>query len=119
MGYGTCYIGGLRNHLPQIDAILALPRLVCPVYGLCVGVPAEQPAPRPRLKGDAILFENTYPDDDTVLTGIDAYDEVYAQYLRDRGARPGSWSKAILKKFADIMRPGVGAYYTSKGIGLE
>jgi FMN reductase (NADPH) len=25
MGYGTCFIGGLRNRLPEVDALLQLP----------------------------------------------------------------------------------------------
>ena len=39
MGYGVCYIGALRNRLPDVDALLALPPGVFPLFGLAVGVP--------------------------------------------------------------------------------
>ncbi|MGV6814938.1 MAG: nitroreductase family protein, partial [Phycisphaerales bacterium] len=119
LGYGTCYIGGLRNNLPTITDLLNLPKGVLPLYGLCVGVPNESPMHRPRLAPDAILFENTYPDDETTLASIDTYDEIYAEYLHARGAKPGTWSQSILTKFKAISRPGLSAYYQSQGARLD
>jgi FMN reductase (NADPH) len=119
LGYGTCYIGGLRNNLPTITDLLSLPKGVLPLYGLCVGVPNESPSHRPRFAPDAILFENTYPDDKTTHASIDAYDEVYAEYLEARSAKPGSWSKSILNKFKAVARPGLSAYYQSQGARLD
>ena len=119
MGYGTCYIGGLRNNLPEVDAVLGLPQLVCPIYGLCVGRPAQEPQPRPRLATEAILFENNYPDDETILASVATYDAAYKAYMEARGAEPNTWSQAILSKFASVMRPGLAAYYTSKGVRLD
>ena len=40
-GYGLCMIGGLRNELPEADALLGLPHGVWPLFGLCVGEPAD------------------------------------------------------------------------------
>jgi len=119
LGYGTCYIGGIRNDLPKLDALLNLPRGVLPLYGLCVGLPDQDPAHRPRLAPTAMLFDDHYPDDETTLSQIDQYDGVYKQYLTDRGAEPATWSQAIAKKFSYANRPGLRAYYESKGISLD
>ena len=67
LGYGICYIGGLRNHIAEVDRLLGLPTGVYPLYGLCVGVAAEQPMARPRLPLEAVYFEGRYPDDETML----------------------------------------------------
>ena len=39
MGYGICYVGALRNHLPEVDRLLELPPGVFPLYAMSVGVP--------------------------------------------------------------------------------
>ncbi len=119
LGYGTCYIGGIRNDLPLLDKILNLPQGVCPLYGLCVGVPDESPSSRPRLAPDAMLFENTYPTDAETHAGINRYDEAYTTYLTERGAQPSTWSAAIAKKFSYAARPGLGDFFRSKGASLD
>ena len=101
LGYGICYIGGLRNNLPQIDRLLELPEGVYPLYGLCVGVPAEQPEHRGRLGIDAVLFENRYPDDNEILRLIDEYDD--------------AWSNRMADKFSEPRRTDLGPYYRGKG----
>ncbi|VAX42237.1 hypothetical protein MNBD_PLANCTO03-1414, partial [hydrothermal vent metagenome] len=62
MGYGICYIGGIRNDLPRLDALLGLPEGVYPLYGLCVGTPAARdgatPLQRPRLPLEAVLMQD-------------------------------------------------------------
>jgi FMN reductase (NADPH) len=119
MGYGVCYIGGLRNQLADVDALLGLPEGVYPLYGLCVGVPAETPAARPRLPLEAVLMDGAYCDDDRLLAHLDAYDEVYAAYLRERGARPAAWSAMMAEKFAEARRTDLAAYYRGKGASLD
>lgn len=119
MGYGTCYIGGLRNDLPAVNNILKLPAGVFPVYGLCVGHPNEQPIARPRLAPEAILHENVYPDDDTIMRDIESYDQVYRAYLQARGAAPANWSDAMLKRFEKIARPALAAFYQSQDARLD
>ncbi len=119
LGYGTCYIGGLRNDLSSVNDILKLPAGVFPVYGLCVGVPDEQPIARPRLSPEAILHENAYPDDDRLMRDIEDYDEVYRAYLQARGTIPASWSDAMLKRFENIARPALASFYESQGARLD
>lgn len=119
LGYGTCYIGGLRNDLHAVNDILKLPDGVFPTYGLCVGSPNEHPIARPRLAPEAILHENVYPDDDSIMRDIEEYDQVYAAYLQARGANPMPWSDAMLKKFETIARPALASFYLSQEARLD
>lgn len=120
MGYGICYIGGLRNNLRRVDELLGLPEGVFPLYGLCVGVPAEEPSLRPRLPESGVLFEERYPDDATMLEELAAYDAGYSKYLAERGATSTEgWSSRMSEKYAKVSRPDLASYYTSKGARLE
>lgn len=119
LGYGTCYIGGIRNDLPKLNEILNLPRGVLPLYGLCAGVSDESPSHRPRLEPSAMLFENSYPSDEESMASINHYDEIYKQYLTDRGAKPSTWSEAIAAKFSYARREGLSVFFRSKGAGLD
>lgn len=104
MGYGVCYIGGLRNNLPGVDKLLEIPEGVYPLYGLCVGTAAEQPAARPRLPVRGVLFENRYPDDKRMLEIVDEYDH-----------DASGWAARMAGKFAEPRRTELGSYYRAKG----
>jgi len=120
MGYGICYIGGLRTRIAEVDELLNLPEGVYPLFGLCVGVPDEEPSARPRLPVEAVLFEDRYPSDDEVLKVMAEYDDSYRTYLADRGAKSiEGWSERMAKKYAKPARTDLGAYYKSKGAGLD
>ncbi|MFT5654044.1 MAG: nitroreductase, partial [Psychromonas sp.] len=43
LGLGICYIGGLRNDIAAVSSLLALPDLVFPVFGICLGYPNQDP----------------------------------------------------------------------------
>ena len=62
LGFGICYIGGLRNHPDTVKDLLRLPERVTPVFGLCIGVPAETAHAeiKPRLRQDQVWFEDVY-----------------------------------------------------------
>ncbi|MFG0274855.1 MAG: nitroreductase family protein [Phycisphaerales bacterium] len=119
MGYGVCYIGGLRNDLPAVDALLDLPEGVFPLYGLCAGLPDESPRARPRLDPASVLFDDRYPDDDTVRAQLAEYDARYEAYLRERDGGAGrAWSAVMAARFVSPDRVGIGAYYRAKGADL-
>ena len=118
MGYGACYIGGLRNNLWKVREVIGAPRGVYPLFGLCVGKPAESPGPRPRMDADAVLFEDAYPDDAALLEAVGAYDRVYEAYLRERGARPAGWSVAMTGKLRKKTRADAGSFYADQGARL-
>ena len=60
LGYGICWIGGVINGMTEIAQLCQLPQEVLIVAGLCVGVPDESPAPRPRLERDLVVHQNLY-----------------------------------------------------------
>lgn len=119
MGYGICYIGGLRNHLDEVDRLLAIPHGVYPFFGLCVGVPAEKPSPRPRLPVASVLFDERYPSDERVAEQWRGYDDAYAAYLVERGAAAKPWSRTMGERWTKPERSDLAQYYRSKGAVLE
>ncbi|MFC0300795.1 nitroreductase family protein [Virgibacillus soli] len=42
LGYGGCYIGGVRNNPDPISRIVGLPDKVSPLFELCLGIPTEK-----------------------------------------------------------------------------
>lgn len=49
LGLGGVYIGGLRNNIEAVTELLKLPQHVLPLFGLCLGWPADNPDLKPRL----------------------------------------------------------------------
>jgi FMN reductase (NADPH) len=119
MGLGICYIGGLRNRLPEVDALLELPAGVLPLYGLCVGVPDQEPGQRPRLRHEAVLFEERYPSDDEMRAHIAEYDERMRSYYEQRGKPGYDWSGGLARRFRKKTREHLAAFYRDKGARLD
>lgn len=121
MGYGICFIGGLRNDLPRLDRVLGLPEGVYPFFGMCVGKPdpAKHTSTRPRLPLGAVLMRDRYADDETMLEAMRGYDDQYREYLRSRGAPAEqidtSWVSRMGQMHSTPRRPGLAAYYREKG----
>ena len=119
MGYGICYIGGLRNELPAVQELLGLPEGIYPFYGLCVGRPADDPIPRPRLPRKSVLFEDRYPEDSQLLSSLDEFDDTMLDYYRQRGAGDRIWSREMVEKFAQPRRVAAGPFFRSQGANLD
>ena len=119
MGYGICYIGGIRNQLKELQELLSLPQGVLPLFGMCAGMPNEDPWLRPRLPKEAIFFKNKYPEDQEILKMIDDYDKKMSAYYTKRGASSRSWIPVIKDKFKNIRRPEIADFYKSQGASLE
>ncbi len=118
LGYGACFVGGLRNDLPEVVRVLGLPEGVFPLYGLCVGRPAEDPRPRPRLPVDAVLLEERYPDDERTLALLDAHDLAVEAWWREL-RRPGrTWTASIAEKFRAARRGTIVQAYRALGADL-
>jgi len=109
LGYGTCFIGGLLNHLDTFARELQLPAGVLPVVGLTIGVPKETPpAPlKPRLPRELVFHENAYheptPDDlDAAYESMgDAWYESLMRYFGPGGVfaqREEVWGRALAQQ---------------------
>lgn len=119
LGYGTCYIGGLRNELAGVDELLELPADVFPLFGLCVGISAEVPDVKPRLPLDAVWMRERFPTDDELAQQLDEYDQTMASYYAARGLEGRNWTGGLARKFETPKREHLAGYFRSKGAVLD
>ncbi|EFM12334.1 nitroreductase [Paenibacillus curdlanolyticus YK9] len=121
LGYGTVYIGGIRNNPQAVSELLELPPLVYPVFGLVIGVPDQEPDLRPRLPLQAFLHEEVYQQEG-VVNGIKAYDETTRTYYATRagGEADTQWSKELIRRFnGGKLREHLQPYLISRGFDLK
>lgn len=97
VGLGGVFIGGLRNEPAVVAETLGLPELVVPLFGLCLGWPAEDPQVKPRLPLALILHQDTYRDPDPGV--LADYDRTMAGYYAERSSRlrGRDWSNTTAK----------------------
>lgn len=119
LGLGIVYIGGIRNHLDQVSSLLKLPKLVYPVFGLCVGVPNQDPVSRPRLPQEIILHENYYSDAH-FIDRINEYNLVTKAYMKIRsdGEDIDTWTDKIAEKLSRPRRQNLKENLSNQGFTL-
>ena len=124
LGLGICYIGGLRNEVAAVSSLLALPELVFPVFGLCLGYPDQDPEVKPRLpltttlKQDSYLQQKTLSDSDKEDTAaLEVYDEQIREYYKSRtgNQKEISWTEQISGMLQKEARPHMQAFLQQKG----
>jgi len=115
-GLGICYIGALRNDPAKVTEVLDLPKQVYPVFGLCLGHPAQDPEVKPRLPVGVTLKENSYSIDGEE-EAIAAYDEEMRTYYANRSAniKIQGWSDQMAGLLAKEGRPHMLAFLQSQG----
>ncbi len=118
-GLGTCYIGGLRTRSAEVDALLELPADVFPLYGLCVGVPAEDPERKPRLAPTSVLYRGRCPSEEELRAQVAEYDGRMQDYYDARGLSGRDWSGGVHRKFRAPQREHLHDYYEAKGARLR
>ena len=106
LGYGTVYIGSLRNDAAKVSELLALPNHVVPLFGVAVGVPDQEPGKKPRLPMDAVFHRNTYTNDETMRQLLTQYEEETSAYYGDRtdGRRTEGWVYQIAASMKEPKR---------------
>ncbi len=115
LGLGGVYIGGLRNNIDAVTALLKLPQHVLPLFGLCLGWPDDNPEVKPRMPSSMLVHENEYqPVDEAILA---EYDEQLAQYYLSRGSntRRDTWSDHIRRTIVKESRPFILEYLHKQG----
>lgn len=88
LGYGVCYIGGIRMISEQIIELLGLPQHTMPLFGLCIGTPDIEMRVKPRLPQHTVYAENHYPDDQTLSDGLKAYEQTMIEFGEAREKLP-------------------------------
>ncbi|SEK73017.1 nitroreductase [Kosakonia sacchari] len=115
LGLGGVYIGGIRNNIEAVGELLQVPKHVLPLFGLCLGWPADDPGLKPRMPASLLVHENHYqPLDRDVLA---QYDEEIANYYLTRGSntRRDTWSDHIRRTLIKENRPFILDYLHKQG----
>jgi nitroreductase len=100
LDYGTFYIGSIHNDPSAMCALLKLPNLVFPVVGVGIGIPAQEPALKPRMDNALRVFENRYVCFDDTISRLKEYDAQMQTYydLRDTNRRLDSFTLQVAKR---------------------
>nr|WP_246436180.1 nitroreductase family protein [Rhizobium cellulosilyticum] len=95
LGYGTCFIGAVRNNAALLADRLGLPKRCIPVVGLVVGRPdpRHETDIKPRLSQDIVLHEETY----RAVEGdeIDQYNRVMNRFQQKQWLSTVNWSSKV------------------------
>jgi nitroreductase len=115
LGLGGVYIGAVRNNPAEVSTLLGLPELVIPLFGLCLGYPAQDPQVKPRLPRALVVHENGYqPLNKTLLAQYD--DQMRAYYAsRISNNKDQSWSSQITTILSKEARPYMLSYLQQQG----
>jgi len=120
MGLGICYIGGLRNNPDKVAELLQLPEQVYPVFGLCLGHPAQDPDIKPRLSLDAVLMQDTYSSEQQ-NKHFDDYNERLGHYYKTRtgGKKISQWTDEMKKLVGKESRPHLKGFLEEQGFTMR
>jgi nitroreductase/FMN reductase [NAD(P)H] len=127
VGLGTCPISAIRNHAGEVARVLALPRFVFPVAGLCIGWPKHPGTLSPRLRLGATVHVDAH-DDGSLDADIAEYDarrnagKPFDARRRDDlfGAdTPYGWSEDKARQYAQPERQDWGRFVRERGFRLE
>ncbi|MFO7715895.1 oxygen-insensitive NADPH nitroreductase [Desulfosarcina sp.] len=120
LGMGGVYIGGIRNDPQTVCDLLEIPDQVYPVFGMCLGWPAHDPPPKPRLPVDAVLYTDRYPQrfDTDVLA---AYDRTTNHYFmnRNNNLKDETWTRQMAEFMGRVIRPHMKAFLQKKGFFIK
>ncbi|WP_054635736.1 oxygen-insensitive NADPH nitroreductase [Thalassobacillus sp. C254] len=122
LGYGICYIGGIRNNLEKASELLQTPDRVLPLFGLCVGLPTKDTEKKPRLPLHHIYHENTYNNNEKVIEGeLREFDEIVSAYYakRTNGKRNQRWSEQMASMLKDPKRSYMKEFVKGKGFDVR
>ncbi|MCB1648419.1 MAG: oxygen-insensitive NADPH nitroreductase [Pseudomonadales bacterium] len=119
-GLGGCYIGGIRNNPREVSDLLKLPRGVYPVFGLCLGYPAQDPECKPRLPLEVVLKEECYSEEGDEQR-IAAYDDTVREYYRTRtgGGHGICWSEQVATLLSEKSRPHMRQFLAEQGFTMK
>jgi len=120
MGMGGVFIGGIRNEPQTVCDLLKIPDQAYPVFGMCLGWPAHDPPPKPRLPVEAVLFDDRYPEaHDPAM--LDEYDRITNHYYlhRNSNLRDETWTRQMADFMGKVIRPHMKAFLERKGFFLK
>lgn len=119
MGLGICYIGGLRNNLPEVSKLLGIPKRVIPLFGLVAGYPTNPSAKKPRLPLENIYHENEYQSDPEIFNEqLEQFNRIIRSYYlkRSNGLRKENWTCQMTAMLGKKSRLYLKDYIESQGL---
>jgi hypothetical protein len=122
LGLGGVFIGGIRNDPQTVCDLLVIPDQVYPVFGMCLGWPAHDPPPKPRLPVEAVLlFMDRYPAKPRSRSALEDYDRTTNHYFlnRDSNLKDETWSRQMADFMGKVIRPHMKAFLEKKGFFLK
>lgn len=116
LGYGICYIGGVRNNPTEISELFDLPNYVIPLFGMTVGVPVRKNDVKPRMPVHTIVHEDTY-DVEKYGEQIQDYDKTMNAYYNRRSTnrKDATWSSTMTQFLSRKRREHLKDFVLSKG----
>ena len=119
-GLGICYIGGIRNDPDRVSVLLDLPDQVYPVFGFCIGYPAQDPEIKPRLPLSVVVKEERYHNSDDTADILD-YDKQLSNYYRTRtgGTKDSSWTQEMKALVGKESRPHMRGFLKYRGFTMK
>lgn len=120
LGMGGVYIGGIRNDPQRVCDLLEIPDQAYPVFGMCLGWPAHDPPPKPRLPVEAVLYDDRYPEThEPAMLG--EYDRTTNRYFLNRNSnlKDEIWTRQMADLMGRVIRPHMKAFLERKGFFLK
>ncbi|OZC47246.1 NADPH-dependent oxidoreductase [Rhodococcoides fascians A21d2] len=97
LGWGTVYVGAVRNAPDEIAAELGLAEQSIPVVGLAIGRAGDETAGvKPRLPISSVLHHELY-DPQSADAAVPVYEQRLAEYYATQG-RTASWTASVLSR---------------------
>jgi nitroreductase len=102
LGFGTCYIGGIRNHPAEVGELLGLPPEAFAVFGMTVGYPdpAVETEVKPRLPQSVVFHREQYqaapPEAD-----LSTYEHTMRSFQTGQGMAVRGWTSVVASRIAD------------------
>lgn len=117
MGLGGVYIGAIRNNPRVVSELLDLPEHTYPLFGMCLGYPAEENEVKPRLPLEIVLKTDTYQSGNEVEL-LEKYDETMEAYYAKRTTanRSDNWTKQMARMFSKPLRPHMKDFLEKKNL---
>ncbi|MBM7694225.1 FMN reductase (NADPH) [Peribacillus deserti] len=122
MGLGICYIGGIRNNLPEVCKILKTPERVIPLFGMVFGYPDQVNDKKPRLPIEHVYMEEEYEQDKEVYTEqLESYNRTISEYYKERtgGKRADTWTSQMADMLSAGRRMYMKAFIEEKGLNRK
>jgi nitroreductase/FMN reductase [NAD(P)H] len=129
VGLGCCPVSEVRNRIVQLSEILALPKWVFPVAGLCVGWADREPPLSMRLPPQVTVHDNRY-DDSGLFEAVAAYDarresrertppDKQRMVERYGASDTYGWSENRTRQHSVAARADFGEYIRAQGFDLS